>query len=238
MTNDRTPDTDDYQETTNDEVIGLALKWSVLAVIVFGSIAAGAAWYFTRPEEVVEVLPNAPVPTGTREQQDIVLPDIPFKDITQEAGITFVQENGAGLMRQMKDGTTQASKFLPETMCGGGGFFDFDNDGDQDILFVNAKRWDWDTENATKSTCALYANDGSGNFTDVTAGSGLDISLYGMGVAFGDYDGDGLVDVFLSAVGSNRLLKNKGDGKFEDVTESTGVAGDGDRWSSSCGFCD
>jgi hypothetical protein len=234
----QTPETDDYQETTDDAVIGQALKWSALAVVVFGGIAAGLAWYFTRPEQVEVVAPPAPVPTNTRQQQDIVIPDIPFKDITQESGITFVQQNGAGLMRKMKDGTTQASKFLPETMCGGGGFFDFDNDGDQDILFVNAKRWDWDSEDKTKTTCALYANDGTGKFTDVTAGSGLDISLYGMGVAFGDYDGDGSVDVFLSAVGSNKLLKNQGNGKFEDVTESTGVGGDADRWSSSCGFCD
>ena len=123
-------------------------------------------------------------------------------------------------------------------MCGGGAFFDFDNDGDQDILFINAKRWDWDTENKNRTTCALYANDGKGSFTDVTKGSGLDISLYGMGVACGDYDGDGLTDVFIAAVGSNHLLRNKGGGKFEDVTKSAGVAGDADRWSSSCGWFD
>ena len=226
-----------YVETTDDAVIGQALKWSAAAVVLFGCIAGGAAWYFSRPDVAEKVAEPEFVPPEVRETQDIVIPDIPFKDITQEAGINFVQQNGSGLMRKMKDGTTQPSKLLPETMCGGGAFFDFDNDGDADILFVNAKRWDWDPDKK-KTTCALYQNDGSGSFKDVTAGSGLDVSLYGMGVACGDYDGDGLVDVFLSAVGSNRLFRNTGAGKFEDVTAATGVAGDAGRWSSSCGWFD
>ena len=234
---DQTPH-DDYQETTDDAVIGQALKWSAAAVVVIGSLIGGAAWYFSRPDDVVIEREPTVTMAGTREQQHVEVPAMPFKDITAKAGITFVQENGAGLMRKMKDGSVQPSKLLPETMCGGGAFFDFDNDGDQDILFINAKRWDWDAENKNRATCALYANDGKGSFIDVTAGSGLDISLYGMGVACGDYDGDGLTDVFIAAVGSNHLLRNRGGGKFEDVTVSAGVAGDADRWSSSCGWFD
>ena len=238
MSDDQTPIEDDYQETTDDAVIAQALKWSAAAVVLFAAIAGGAVWYFSRPEvEEVIAEPETDI-ADTREEQDVVIPDIPFKDITESAGITFDQENGAGLKRKMKDGTTQPLKLLPETMYGGGAFLDFDNDGDQDILFVNGKRWSWDTENQTNATCALYENDGTGAFEDVTAGSGLDISIYGMGVACGDYDGDGLVDVFLSTVGPNILLKNKGDGKFEDVTDSTGVAGEKNRWSSSCGWFD
>lgn len=238
MSDDQTPIEDDYQETTDDAVIAQALKWSAAAVVLFAAIAGGAVWYFSRPEvEEVIAEPETDI-ADTREEQDVVIPDIPFRDITESAGITFDQENGAGLKRKMKDGTTQPLKLLPETMYGGGAFLDFDNDGDQDILFVNGKRWSWDTENQTNATCALYENDGTGAFEDVTAGSGLDISIYGMGVACGDYDGDGLVDVFLSTVGPNILLKNKGDGKFEDVTDSTGVAGEKNRWSSSCGWFD
>lgn len=238
MSDEKTPIEDDYQETTDDAVIAQALKWSAAAVVLFAAVAGGAVWYFSRPEVEENVDEGKTVLAKEREDQEVVIPDVPFKDITESAGITFRQENGSGLMRKMKDGTTQPSKFLPETMCGGGAFLDFDNDGDQDILFVNGKRWDWDTENKTESNCALYENDGTGSFKDVTTGSGLDISIYGMGVACGDYDGDGLVDVFLSTVGPNRLLKNKGGGKFEDVTNATGVSGAKDRWSSSCGWFD
>jgi hypothetical protein len=84
----------------------------------------------------------------------------------------------------------------------------------------------------------LYRNDGSGRFDDVTAGSGLDISLYGMGVACGDYDNDGLVDVFVSALGPNRLFHNEGNGKFRDVTNEAGVAGEAGAWASSTGWFD
>lgn len=219
---------EEYQETTDDAVIGVALKWSAVAVLVIGCGVAGAIWYLKRPQETEVVQEKETTVPDVREKQDVEVPDLKFTDITREAGINFVQENGA-------DG----AKLLPETMCGGGAFFDFDNDGDQDILFVNARKWEGGAQSAdTPATCALYANDGSGNFTDVSAGSGLDVSLYGMGVACADYDGDGRVDVFLSAVGPNRLFHNDGGGKFSEVTESAGVAGESDRWSSSCGWFD
>ena len=94
-----------YVETTDDAVIGQALKWSAAAVVLFGCIAGGAAWYFSRPNVAEKVAEPEFVPPEVRETQDIVIPDIPFKDITQEAGINFVQQNGSGLMRKMKDGT-------------------------------------------------------------------------------------------------------------------------------------
>src|SRR5690606_23058869 len=123
------------------------------------------------------------------------------------AGIEFVHENGA-----------TGEKLLPETMGGGCAFLDFDNDGDQDLLLVNSSRWNWTPGASADSpaTMALYENDGDGHFTDVTAGSGLDVSFYGMGAAVGDYDNDGLVDIFISAVGPNRLFHNEGEGKFND----------------------
>ena len=85
---------------------------------------------------------------------------------------------------------------------------------------------------------ALYHNDGHGRFTDVTQGSGLDITAYGMGVAIGDYDNDGLPDVFITAVGGNHLFHNEGGGKFREVTKEAGVGGSADTWSSSAAWID
>ena len=83
----------------------------------------------------------------------------------------------------------------------------------------------------------MYRND-DGKFVDVTADSGLDISMYGMGAAVGDFDNDGLVDVFMTTVGKNHLFRNLGEGRFEEITNSAGVAGDEDRWSTSAGWFD
>jgi hypothetical protein len=91
---------------------------------------------------------------------------------------------------------------------------------------------------AKPAIAALYHNDGHGRFIDVTAGSGLDVELYGMGVAIGDYDNDGLPDVFISCVGGNHLFHNAGNGRFEDVTATAGVGGSGKDWSTSCAWLD
>src|SRR5712664_1928165 len=151
-----------------------------------------------------------------------------FKDITAAAGISFVHNNGA-----------YGEKLLPETMGGGVAFFDFDNDGDQDLRFVNSTWWPWRLPAGKKpTTAALYRNDGKGHFEDVTAGSGLDVSFYGMGVAIGDYDNDGLPDVFITAVGGNHLFHNEGNGKFAEVTAPAGVGGTGTDWSTSAAWID
>jgi hypothetical protein len=157
--------------------------------------------------------------------------DVPvakFTDITAAAGITFTHVNGA-----------YGDKLLPETMGGGVAFFDFDNDGRQDLLFINSSYWPGHTPpGKAPPTMALYHNDGHGRFTDVTAGSGLDITLYGMGVAIGDYDNDGLPDVFITGVGGNHLFHNEGKGKFRDVTAEAGAGGAPDGWSTSAAFVD
>jgi hypothetical protein len=156
------------------------------------------------------------------------MPTVRFTDITKEAGITFVHVNGA-----------YGEKLLPETMGGGVAFFDFDGDGNQDLLFINSCYWPWQTpEGKPPPTMALYHNDGHGHFTDVTKGSGLDVSFYGMGVAIGDYDNDGLDDVFITAVGGNHLFHNEGHGKFRDVTREAGLAGSTGDWSTGAAFVD
>lgn len=139
-----------------------------------------------------------------------------FVDVTEEAGIAFTHENGAF-----------GKKYLPETMGSGCAFFDFDSDGDQDILLVNGTSWPDDPGGTSEATSALYRNRGDGTFEDVTQGSGFDRSLYGMGVAMGDYDADGDPDVYLTALGSNVLLRNDGEGKFTDVTSEAGVGDPG-----------
>ncbi|MEO8352788.1 MAG: CRTAC1 family protein, partial [Chthoniobacteraceae bacterium] len=109
--------------------------------------------------------------------------------------------------------------------------------GDQDLLLVNSTDWPWSPKR-TKHTAALYRNDGRGKFADVTAGSGLDVDLYGMGAAIGDYDNDGRSDVLLTGIEGNRLFHNEGDGKFRDVTVEAGVAGSSDDWSTSAAWFD
>ena len=117
--------------------------------------------------------------------------------------------------------------------------FDYDNDRDVDIFLVNSCRWPWDARPTpdTPPTLALYRNDGQWTFTDVTAEAGLAITLYGMGVAAGDYDNDHDADLFVTGVGSNLLLRNDG-GKFTDVTQEAGVAAAENQWSSGTAWLD
>ena len=215
------------EESQSDEVIGKALVIS-LAVLLIGCLVAGgvALWLWRRQPPPAGTTTQITLPTKrTGPRTDV--PTMPFADITKEAGIDFVHENGAF-----------GDKLLPETMGSGCAFFDYDNDGDQDLLFVNSQRWPWDERpQAPPATAGLYQNDGTGKFTNATAGSGLDISFYGQGVAVGDYDGDGWVDLFFTAVGRGRLFHNV-QGRFEETTESAGVGGSADDWGTSCGWFD
>ena len=135
---------------------------------------------------------------------------IQFRDITQEAGIRFVHNNGAF-----------GKKYLPETLGPGCAFLDYDNDGYPDILLINGAAWPGHGSAAT--TLKLYHNNRNGTFSDVTAKAGLAVSMYGMGVAVGDYDNDGYDDIFITAVGQSRLFHNNGNGTFTDVTRAAGL---------------
>jgi hypothetical protein len=213
----------------DDAIIGVALRWSLATFGVAAVVGAVGVYAFWPEPPIDQVKETRLAPIGLREKAAAAIPRVQFTDITRQAGIKFEHENGAAGL-----------KLLPETMGGGCAFFDFDNDGDQDLLFVNSNRWPWDRKPADRDEAkmALYRNDGQGNFADVTAGSGLDVSLYGMGVGVGDYDNDGRVDVFLSALGPNRLFHNEGSGKFRNVTAAAGVAGGDNEWSASTGFFD
>ena len=135
-----------------------------------------------------------------------------FVEVTEAAGIRFVHENGAF-----------GEKYLPETMGSGVAFFDADGDADQDLLFVNSRRWPGH-RSAPEPTAALYLNRGDGTFEDATAGSGLDTPFYGIGAAIADYDADGDQDIYLTALGPNRLLENTGDGVFREAPHAASVA--------------
>jgi hypothetical protein len=134
---------------------------------------------------------------------------VKFTDITRQAGIRFVHNNG-----------NSGKKWLPETLGSGCAFLDVDGDGWQDILLINGKGW---TPKSPKTTHKLYRNNRNGTFTDITAGSGLDVEMYGMGVAVADYDNDGRDDVYITALEGDRLFHNEG-GKFRDVTKASGIS--------------
>ena len=231
------------EEERDDAIVGQAFVWSGSLLLVLVATGVGIVlWLRGQKLPAVEQITVLDKPQ-VRERPVAEVPAMPFTDITESSGIRFVHENGA-----------TGEKLLPETMGGGCAFLDYDGDGDQDILLVNSSRWVWDTRPAeAPPTMALYRNEGHGKFAEVTKEVGLDVTFYGQGVAVGDYDSDGDVDLFVSAVGpnkaegealkteqgtgANRLFRNDG-GRFVDVTVEAGVAGCEDDWGTSCGFLD
>ncbi len=224
----RSPEEHDELVHSDDRVIGRAVKGSAIALLLVAGIAGGVIWVLKRK-------PDAPLPKVTplsaptaANRTTAEVPAVQFTDVTTASGITFKHSNGA-----------YGEKLLPETMGGGVGIFDFDNDGAQDLLFVNGAAWPWRAPASGRPpTLALYRNDGKGRFSEVTAGSGLDVVLHGMGAAFGDFDNDGRVDVFITAVGGNRLFRNLGGGKFADVTKESGAGGAPNGWSTCAAWFD
>ena len=167
-----------------------------------------------------------------------------FTDATADSGVAFRHRSGAA-----------GDYYFPEIMGAGVGLLDYDGDGDLDVYLVQSGSLRPSAATAEAGEGArpppapgdagdrLYRNDhahGGGDgrlrFTDVTEVAGLRGSSYGMGVAAGDYDNDGWIDLFVASFGPDRLLRNRGDGTFEDVTRATGAADT--RWSVSASFLD
>jgi hypothetical protein len=137
-------------------------------------------------------------------------PGFRLVDVTAPSGVQFRHNSGA-----------YGGKLLPETLGSGCAFLDYDSDGWQDILLINGM--DWLGHKRQRSTLRLYRNNRDGSFTDVTRKAGLDLEMYGLGVAVGDYDNDGFPDILVTCVGQNRLFKNTGKGSFLDVTQKSGL---------------
>lgn len=155
-----------------------------------------------------------------------------FVDITQKAGIHFVQQS-----------PHTSRKYLIETMGSGVALFDCDNDGRLDLYLVNGAPFsDPEPKGSIPQKTGpeywnrMYRQKPDGTFEDITEKSGLKGVGYDMGVAVADYDNDGYEDVFVAGYGGNRLYHNNGDCTFTDVTEKAGVAGSG--WSTSAAWVD
>lgn len=158
------------------------------------------------------LLAGAGMALAQASKEPAASPSITFRDVTQKAGLHFAHNNGA-----------YGKKYLPETMGPGVAFIDYDNDGWQDIFLVNGT--DWPGRPAKHSTPKLYHNNHDGTFSDVTRKAGLDVEIFGMGVAVGDYDNDGYDDLFVSTMGQSHLFHNNGNGTFTDVTQKAGLMG-------------
>ena len=148
--------------------------------------------------------------------------DVPFRlvDAARESGIVLLNTSGT------------PKKHLVDTTGNGAAFFDYDRDGDLDVLIVNGSSLSR-LESGGDQMVALYQNDGHGRFTDVTARSGLTRRGWGMGTCVADYDNDGYPDIYVTALGPNVLWHNTGRGTFTE----TGQAAD-PRWSTGCAFGD
>jgi hypothetical protein len=139
-------------------------------------------------------------------------PSFRLVDVTAGSGLLFQHHNGG-----------YGQKLLPETLGSGCAFLDYDGDGWQDILVVNGM--DWPGHARRRSTLGLFRNNRNGTFSDVTRSAGLDVEIYGMGVAVGDFNNDGFPDLLMTCVGQNRLFRNTGKGTFVDATRTSGLAG-------------
>jgi hypothetical protein len=185
--------------------------WRGLAAVLAMFLTTGTT---ERPAAVGQ---RAPTPTSHGAETPVKR-TVAFTDVTAAAGIHFRHNSGAF-----------GRKYLPETMGSGAAFLDADGDGWQDVFLVNSRNWPGRT--GAPSFPALYRNRGDGTFEDVTARAGLQVELYGLGVASADYDNDGHVDLYVTALGRNRLFRNLGGLRFVDATDRAGV---GDSGFSTC----
>ena len=195
---------------------GLAVAFVMVTAVVIPFAAGPEAPY--RPGESIEGL--------TAELARSLPPDYPrvtFTDATTESGIQFTHFYGRR--------TTQ----LPEDYGSGVAWGDYDGDGWQDVFIVNdvgPVTLTAEEMAVSPAKSVLYHNNGDGTFTDVTAASGIDFHGSGMGAAWGDYDNDGMLDLFVSAWGENAFYRNNGNGTFSNVTTSAGVGGKPGFWTA------
>ncbi len=178
-----------------------------------------------RPASALHAQAKTPPYPATREHPAPAW----FIDVAPKAGLTVRNVNGSDLDKQ----------YIVESTGSGVGILDYDNDGWPDIFLVNGMPLPGKTNTgAGAPTSHLFHNNNDGTFTDVTSGSGLASTGWGQGVCVGDYDNDGLEDLFVTGYGKNRLYHNEGHGHFKEVGELAGVAGTGQEWGTGCAFLD
>jgi enediyne biosynthesis protein E4 len=204
---------EDRDDVQDDAIIGKAMLGSLAIIAIVGMIAGSVAVMVYLRKPVVIEKKTELAETKTRAVEQVQLPVVPLIDITTESGIDWKHVNGM-----------EGEKLLPETMGGGVAVFDYDRDGDNDLLFVGGTNWPWaKSPIANPRSLCLYRNNGAARFDDVTKQVGLDRNLYGSGPCVGDFDNDGWQDLFITAVGKNVLFRNN-QGKFEDITDASGIA--------------
>jgi enediyne biosynthesis protein E4 len=156
---------------------------------------------------------------------------IVFENALKQSKISFTLKN-----------SVSPHRYSIETMAGGVALFDYDNDGLLDIFFTNGAAIPSLEKTDSSFSNRLFHNNGDGTFTDVTEKAGLVGIGYSMGVATGDYDNDGFVDLYVTGVNHNQLFHNNGNGTFSDVTEKAGVKGIvpgiGKAWAVAAGWFD
>jgi hypothetical protein len=182
------------------------------------------------PQERSYEAKPAPPPPGPKSPIEGTPLGVTFTDVAAHAGLTLETIYGGKL----------TNKYLLETTGCGLAFYDYDNDGWQDLFFVNG----WRLEGfpaGSEPRCHLFKNNRDGTFTDVTKGSGLDHKTgWGQACCVGDYNNDGNDDLFVTYYGQNVLYRNNGNGTFTDVTEQAGLTQPGPkiRWNTGCTFVD
>lgn len=196
---------------------------------MLGVCAAGCG----RPSPPASPLSPSPKPSPPVSAAPLGPPSLRLTDVTETAGVRFRHHNGAF-----------GRKWFPEINGSGAAIFDYNGDGFPDLFLINSRDWTAVERKAAgapppgKSVATpsrLYRNRGDGTFEDVTRGSGLELPMYGMGCAVGDYDNDGDPDLYVTGVGRSWLFRNEG-GRFTEVAEAADVAGKG--WATGCAWVD
>jgi hypothetical protein len=212
----------------NDQVIADFFKKSILVITIIALLIVLFMYVNHGRQEPGEIVEKKYQPPSQLSKQ-VEVPEIVFVEESVKRGLNFKHENGA-----------TGERMLPETMGSGVAFIDFDNDGDQDVVFANGSSWPWDKGQDVQSdktaSQQIFANDGKGYFSNVTVEMGLDEIFYGTGIAVGDINNDGYDDLFIAAVGENRLYINQQGQKF--VRAQIKLDCRENAWSSSSGFFD